>query len=152
MSSILESIQKMRAAAATRSLPLSHADPDLSASNGGLRRRLSSLSFKLQAAPSLSASASTTASWAASFRRSKSFSSMGEATGTSIRRWWDWGWAWILSKKPVFARDLEMNEEEARTIGSNSRGSWKHVIFKVRSEISKLVGSDAHMGLPRTTR
>lgn len=109
MSSIIQSIQKIRATTATQSLPLSHSDPDLSASNGGLRRRLSSLSLKLQSAPSLSASA--TASWAAaSFRRSNSLSSMGEAAGTSIRRWWDWGWTWILSKKPVFARDLEMNE------------------------------------------
>ncbi|OWM84037.1 uncharacterized protein LOC116206408 [Punica granatum] len=151
MSSIIESIQKIRT---SQSLPLSHSDPDpSSAANGGLRRRLSSLSLKLQTAPSLSASASATASWAAaSFRRSKSLSSMGEAAGTSIRRWWDWGWTWILSKKPVFARDLEMNEEEARAIGSGRRGSWKHVLFKVRSEIRKLVGSDAHMGLPQTIR
>ncbi|KAK4800438.1 hypothetical protein SAY86_020925 [Trapa natans] len=145
-------IQKMRAAADAQSLPLSQSESDTSASNGGLRRRLSSLSFKLQAASSLSASASVTASWAASFRRSKSFSSMGEATGTSIRRWWEWGWTWILSKKPVFARDLEMNQEEARAIGSKSIGSWKHAIFKVQSEIRKLVGSDAPVGLPLTIR
>ncbi|KAL5580467.1 hypothetical protein UlMin_012909 [Ulmus minor] len=55
---------------------------------------------------------------------------MGEYAGTSIRKWWDWGWSWILSKKPIFAQDLEMNEEETKILGSSSRGSWRHVFYK----------------------
>lgn len=52
----------------------------------------------------------------------------------------------------MFLYECCVLQEEARAIGSDSRGSWKHVLFKVRSEIRKLVGSDAHMGLPQTIR
>jgi hypothetical protein len=74
---------------------------------------------------------------------------MGEYAGGSIRKWWDWGWSWVLSRKPIFASDLEMNEEETKNLGSQNRGSWRHVFYKVRSEIRKLVGSD-HVGLQQT--
>ncbi|WCJ28572.1 hypothetical protein M5689_010262 [Euphorbia peplus] len=111
----------------------------------GIRRRLSSLSLKLQPI-----SSSSTYSWA--FQRSKSVSSMGEYAGTSIRKWWDWGWSWILSRKPIFAQDLELNEEETKVIGSQNKGSWRHVFFKVRSELRKIVRSDHKVGLPQTYR
>ncbi|CAN1163757.1 hypothetical protein LINPERHAP2_LOCUS25182 [Linum perenne] len=43
-------------------------------------------------------------------QRSKSLSAMGRNAGDSIKSWWEWSFGWILSKKPVFAQDLEMNE------------------------------------------
>ncbi|XP_059647355.1 uncharacterized protein LOC132293761 [Cornus florida] len=122
-------------------LPVSQPD---SQDQGLIRRRLSSLSLKIQPI-----SASPAASWA--FRRSKSVSSMGEYAGSSIRKWWDWGWAWILSRKPTFARDLEMNEEERAALGFHDKGSLRHVFCKVRSEIRRLVGSD-NLTLPQTFR
>ncbi|KAG2706258.1 hypothetical protein I3760_05G095500 [Carya illinoinensis] len=122
-----------------QALPVSQAE----SKEQGLRRRLSSLSLKIQPITS------PATSWA--FRRSKSVSSMGEYAGSSIREWWDWGWCWILSRKPIFAKDLELNEEEAKMLGSHDKGSWRHVFYKVKSEIRKLVRSD-HVGLPQTYR
>ncbi|KAL5571112.1 hypothetical protein UlMin_020709 [Ulmus minor] len=55
---------------------------------------------------------------------------MGEYAGTSIRKWWDWGWSWILSKKPIFAQDLKMNEEDTKILGSRGKGSWRHLFYK----------------------
>lgn len=133
---------------AAPSLPLSqrgehHQDGGLDTLQRGLRRRLSSLSLKIQPAAS--------SSWDL-LRRTRSVSSMGASAGGSIRKWWDWGWSWIMSRKPVFAQDLEMNEEETKAIGSHNRGSWRHVFYKVRSEIRRLVGSDNNVGLPQTCR
>ncbi|KAG9456660.1 hypothetical protein H6P81_001168 [Aristolochia fimbriata] len=110
----------------------------------GLRRRLSSISLRIQP---LSYSSSA-ASWA--FRRSKSMPAIGDLAGDSLRKWWDWGWSWVLSRKPTFARDLEMNEEETAMLGCHSRGSWRHVFYKVRSELRKLVGSGPN--LPTTNK
>uniref|UniRef100_A0A0A0K1L8 Uncharacterized protein n=1 Tax=Cucumis sativus TaxID=3659 RepID=A0A0A0K1L8_CUCSA len=115
-----------------------------------LRRRLSSISFKIHPI------SSPLTSW--SFPRSKSMSSMRDFTRTSLRKWWDWGWSWILSRKAAFARDLEMNdnddhEETTKALGStySSRGSFKfkHLFYKVRSEFRKLIRSD-RVGLPQT--
>ena len=83
---------------------------------------------------------------------------MRDFTRTSLRKWWDWGWSWILSRKAAFARDLEMNdnddhEETTKALGStySSRGSFKfkHLFYKVRSEFRKLIRSD-RVGLPQT--
>ncbi|KAJ1415636.1 hypothetical protein SESBI_18067 [Sesbania bispinosa] len=123
------------------SLPVSRSDSKQH--EGGLRRRLSSLSLKIPATPAVSSS------W--SFPRSKSLSSMGDYASTSIRKWWDWSCAWILSRKPIFARDLEMNEQEAKLLGSHNRGSWGHVFYKVRSEIRRFITSD-YAALPQTYR
>ncbi|KAK7320834.1 hypothetical protein VNO77_30676 [Canavalia gladiata] len=120
------------------SLPVSRSDSNLH--EGGLRRRLSSLSLKIHATP---------ASWSMSFPRSKSLSSMGDYAGTSIREWWAWSWAWILSRKPIFATDLEMNEQESKLLGSHNKGTWRHVFYKVRSEIRRFISSD-HSTLPQT--
>jgi hypothetical protein len=76
---------------------------------------------------------------------------MGEYAGSFIRKWWDWGWSWVLSRKPIFTSYLEMNEEETKILGSQNRGSWRHVFYKVRYEIIKLVGS-GHVGIPQTYR
>ncbi|KAL5705973.1 hypothetical protein ACHQM5_024193 [Ranunculus cassubicifolius] len=113
------------------SLPLSRTPS--SSSDRTIRRRLSSLSMKIQPI------SSPATNWA--FHKSKSMSSMGEAAGSSIRKWWDWGWAWILTKKPTFAQDLEMNEEESALLGFHNKGSWRHVFYKVKSELKRLVGS-----------
>ncbi|XP_047948976.1 uncharacterized protein LOC125194794 [Salvia hispanica] len=95
------------------------------ASGPGIRRRLSSLSLNLKIQPS----SPPAAAWA--MRRPKSISAMGEYAGSSARKWWEWGWGWILTRKPTFAADLEMNEEEVAAIGSHSRGSWPHVFYKL---------------------
>ncbi|KAB2050807.1 hypothetical protein E1A91_A12G013700v1 [Gossypium mustelinum] len=139
MSSIMQSFQK------SRSLPLSQTQSKEQAPLPALRRRLSSLSLKLH--PSISSPSAP--SW--SFPRSKSLSSMGDYAGSSIRKWWDWGWSWVLSRKPMFAQDLEMNEEETRVLGCHNKGSWRHVFYKLRSEIKKRMGSDK-VGLPQTCR
>lgn len=128
-----------------QSLPLSQSET-LEAGGPGIRRRLSSLSLNLKIQPS----SSPAAAWA--FRRSKSISAMGEYAGSSVRKWWDWGWGWVLTRKPTFATDLEMNEEEVAALGSHSKGSWRHVFYKVTSQLRrKLLGSD-NVGLPQTFR
>ncbi|KAL2512581.1 hypothetical protein Adt_18189 [Abeliophyllum distichum] len=137
MSSIFQSFRGKQA------LPVSQPEEE---GPSGIRRRLSSLSLDLNFQPNISSPA---ASWA--FRRSKSVSSMGEYAGNSIRKWWDWGWTWILSRKPIFAKDLEMNEEETTVIGCHNKGSLGHVFYKVRSEFRKLIRSN-NVGLPQTFR
>lgn len=151
MATILENIQKARFLP-TR--PLKDELPTFQGGGGGkgkeeshlmgLRKRLSSFSGKIQ--PISSASA---AEWA--FRRSKSAPSLGAAFaagGGSLRQWWQWGVGWLLSKKPGFAGDLEMNEEEVAALGRQSRGTWAHILFKMRSGVRRLVAS-AH-SLPTT--
>ncbi|CAL9089585.1 hypothetical protein MUK42_29662 [Musa troglodytarum] len=98
----------------------------------GLRKRISSFSGKIQ---SSSSSASTL--WA--FRKSASMPSIGEFAGRPLRRWWDSWCGWILSRKPVFAGDMEMNEVETAVLGWGSNGSWRHIFCTVRSEIGKLM-------------
>ncbi|GAB4853005.1 hypothetical protein Ancab_017194 [Ancistrocladus abbreviatus] len=147
MSSIVESIQKrnfLPTMPKSYSLPVSQPDPSKDTDNlqQGLRRRLSSLSLKLQPI-------SSPASYSWTFPRSKSLSSMGEHAGSSIKKWWDMGLAWILSRKPSFARDLEMNEEEKHFIGSHNKGSWRHVFYKVKAEFRRLLRSD-NVTLPQT--
>ncbi|CAK9148723.1 unnamed protein product [Ilex paraguariensis] len=136
MSSIFHNFQSKQA------LPVSQ--PDSKLDQQILRRRLSSLSLKIQ--PAISSSAT---SWA-NFRRSKSVSSMSDYAGGSVRKWWDWGWAWILSRKPTFATDLEMNEEETVVLGGHNKGSWRHVLYKVRSELRRAFMSSDKVGLPQS--
>ncbi|KAJ8767013.1 hypothetical protein K2173_012522 [Erythroxylum novogranatense] len=97
-----------------------------------LRRRLSSLSLGIQPIYSQT-------------------SSMGQQVGTSMRNWWHWTCSWVLSRKPIFAQDLEMNEEDTKFLGSHNRGSWRHVLYKLSSQIKRLVRSD-NFGLPQTYR
>lgn len=98
----------------------------------GLRRRISSFSIKVQPL------SSTSTSW--SFNRSKSLSAIGELTGGPLRRWWDWGWGWILSRKPAFSQDIEMNgDETANFLGCHSQYNWKHLFYKIRSKVRKIV-------------
>lgn len=143
MATILENIQKARFLP-TR--PLKDELPTFQGGFGGggkeeshlmgLRKRLSSFSGKIQ--PISSASAE----WA--FRRSKSAPSLGAAFaagGGSLRQWWQWGVGWLLSKKPGFAGDLEMNEEEVAALGRQGRGSWAHILYKMRSGVRRLVMS-----------
>ncbi|KAE8661606.1 CMP-sialic acid transporter 4-like isoform X1 [Hibiscus syriacus] len=139
MSSIMHSFQRSQA------LPVSQTESNEQPPLPALRRRLSSLSLKLHP----STYSPSPSSWA--FPRSKSLSSMGDYAGSSIRKWWDWGWSWVLSRKPMFAQDLEMNEEETRVLGCHNKGNWMHVFYKMRSEIKKLMGSDK-VGLPQTRR
>ncbi|KAL7602882.1 uncharacterized protein LOC111889165 [Lactuca sativa] len=135
-----------------RSLPVSQSyntsSNDPSSVVAGIRRRLSSMSLRIQPS-SISGTTSAATAWA--MRRSKSVSSMGESTSTSVRNWWDRGWGWILSRKPIFAQDLEFNQEETSVLRSHDKGSWRHVFFKVKSEIRRLVRSD-NVGLPQTVR
>uniref|UniRef100_A0A5B7B4Z6 Uncharacterized protein n=1 Tax=Davidia involucrata TaxID=16924 RepID=A0A5B7B4Z6_DAVIN len=50
----------------------------------------------------------------------------------------------------TFAGDLEMNEQETALLGCHNKGSWRHVFYKVRSELTRLVGSSHNVGLPQT--
>lgn len=150
-SSIYQTFQKQTtfniSSMKNKSLPVSQSSTTDPATGFHLRRRLSSLSLKLHPSPD---QITSTTSWV--FRRSKSVSSIGETAGSSIKKWWDWGVGWILSKKPTFAKDLEMNEHESSLLGLHSKGSWRHVFYKVRSEFRRLVGADNNVGLPQTFR
>lgn len=108
----------------------------------GIRRRLSSLSLnKLQ--DSISSSIPS-----GSFNNMRSKSSKGlENAGSSIRKWWELGWSWILSRKPAFAQDLEMNGEETSFLGSHNKGSWLHLFYKLR-----FLRSSSNLTLPQTFR
>jgi len=110
---------------------------------GFIRRRLSTSSLNNN-----NTSAETNNKWSFVPRsKSLSFSSMGD----SIRNWWTWSWAWILSRKPIFATDLEMNEQETKLLTSRDKGSWKHVICRMRSEIRRrITNSDYYAPLPQT--
>ncbi|KAL1828659.1 hypothetical protein ACET3Z_007071 [Daucus carota] len=113
----------------------------------GIRRRLSAISLnKLQ--DSISSSIP-----GGSFNTMKSRSSKGlEHAGSSIRKWWDLSWSWILSRKPAFAQDLEMNDEETSFLGSHNKGSWLHLFYKLRSEFDKILSlrSSSNLTLPQT--
>ncbi|MCL7049489.1 hypothetical protein MKW94_015794, partial [Papaver nudicaule] len=69
-----------------------------------LRRRLPSFS-SLNTSTIQQPFSSVASTWA--LHRSKfSTASMGGyavAGSSSIKKWWDWGWAWMLSRKPTFA-------------------------------------------------
>uniref|UniRef100_A0A7N0UWI8 Uncharacterized protein n=1 Tax=Kalanchoe fedtschenkoi TaxID=63787 RepID=A0A7N0UWI8_KALFE len=139
MTSIIQTIQNRTFSSSSSTLPLSSSDP---ADKSLLRRRLSSLSLRLHPAvpsPAVLRRSSSSASAAAEYARS------------SLRRWWDWSWSWVLSRKPAFTKDLEMDEAETSALGSHCRGTLKHVFYKIRSEVRKLVGSD-NVGLPQTYR
>ncbi|MCL7052227.1 hypothetical protein MKW94_013726 [Papaver nudicaule] len=126
---VLENIQKRLPAKPLKdSLPVSQTSP---AETGSLRRRLS---FGI-----IPSDISTT--WA--IRRTKSMSSFGETTGSSLKRWWNSSWNWILSRKPTFARDLEMDEEESSMLGFHKKGTLHHVFYKIRFEVRKLLNSKA---------
>ncbi|GAA0170079.1 hypothetical protein LIER_24422 [Lithospermum erythrorhizon] len=117
-------------------LPLSQQQNANQEQSSTIRRRLSSVSLK-----SMSEYSSPATTWA--LRRSKSVSALGENAGNSIAKWWESGWDWILSKKPAFAIDIEMSEEEKEALGGQNKGSWRHVLYKLSSEIKKMVGSGA---------
>ncbi|CAG7886251.1 unnamed protein product [Brassica rapa] len=139
MSSMMETLQIRKPA----SLPVSQRlSPSTKDEHGVIRRRLSSLSLNLLNQPSEIASR---------FPKSKSVSDMGKQVGSSVKEWWEWGWSWILSRKPIFIRDLELNREEAKTIGSQNKGSIMHVFLKLRSQIRSLVGSSSDT-LPKYKR
>ncbi|KAG8087953.1 hypothetical protein GUJ93_ZPchr0010g9430 [Zizania palustris] len=103
----------------------------------GLRRRMSSFSVRIQPLSSAGAVA---------FRRARSMPSVKAlAAAGALRQWWEWGVGWVMARKPAFARDLEMNEDEAAALGCHCRGTWRHVFYKVRAEVRRLLGRD---GLP----
>ncbi|WOL04275.1 hypothetical protein Cni_G12996 [Canna indica] len=143
MGGLLENLQKKRLFPA---MPYKDDLPIFQKGGGGgashligMRKRISSFSVKIQ--PLSTASAE----WA--IRRSKSMPSIGEFAGVPLRRWWGRWWGWILSRKPAFAQDIEMNDEETAMLGCQSKGSWRHIFYKVRSEIRKLMRSNS---LPTT--
>ncbi|ESQ50779.1 hypothetical protein EUTSA_v10023149mg [Eutrema salsugineum] len=104
---------------------------------GLLRRRLSSLSLNL------SRKDPSTAAADCDFTRSKSVSAMGERVGggSSVKEWWEWSWSLILLKKlPIFFADLEFNKDETKSsFGNQQRGSFAQVLFRLRSEIRRLL-------------
>ncbi|XP_047328701.1 uncharacterized protein LOC124932139 [Impatiens glandulifera] len=135
-------------------LPMSQTDAQggtTSGGGGGMRRRLSSISdlhLKIQS------SSMSAATWG--LRRSKSAASMGEHAASSIRKWWEWGWAWIQFRKPV-GSDLEMSEEDHRLYNHNNNretnpisSSLRNVFLKVRKEFRRFAGGNDRVGLPQT--
>ncbi|KAE9606424.1 hypothetical protein Lal_00013624 [Lupinus albus] len=99
----------------------------------GLRRRLSSLKI-----PNIPKSSSSSPSM--------TMSDYTNGTCITIKKWWDCVCAWILSSKPIFVTDLEMNQQyETKLL----RGTWEHLFTKLRSQITRLITSDHHH-LPQT--
>ncbi|CAN0847098.1 hypothetical protein LINGRAHAP2_LOCUS4793 [Linum grandiflorum] len=45
-----------------------------------------------------------------------------------------------------------MNKEEKKLLGSSNRGSWRHIVYKVRSGIRKVIVRSDKVGLPQTSR
>uniref|UniRef100_A0A0D9X9N1 Uncharacterized protein n=1 Tax=Leersia perrieri TaxID=77586 RepID=A0A0D9X9N1_9ORYZ len=137
---ILETI-KPRRSASRENLPVTNS---VGKDGGGdhligLRRRMSSFSVRIQPLSSASAGA---------FRRASSMPSTARAMAAgagALRRWWDLGVGWVMNRKPSFARDLEMNDDEAAVLGCHCRGTWRHVFFKIRASARRLLGRD---GLP----
>lgn len=139
---ILETI-KPRRSASRDDLPVTNAGAGGGKGSGdhliGLRRRMSSFSVRIQPLSSAGAAA-------AAFRRARSMPSVKAlAAAGAVRRWWEWGVGWVMARKPAFARDLEMNDDEAAALGCHCRGTWRHVFYKVRAEVRSLLGRD---GLP----
>ncbi|XP_037468863.1 uncharacterized protein LOC119341068 [Triticum dicoccoides] len=101
----------------------------------GMRRRVSSsLSLSLQP---LSSSSS------AAFRRARSMPSIKAlAAAGAVRQWWEWGLGWVMTRKPSFARGLEMSDDEAALLGCHCRGTLRHVFYKARAEVRRLLGRD----------
>ncbi|RZS06519.1 hypothetical protein BHM03_00037179 [Ensete ventricosum] len=136
MGSLFENLQKKRFFLPTMpyqdDLPTFQAQKDTHLI--GLRKRISSYSVKIQPL--------STASSGWGFSKSQSMSSIGEFAGGPLRRWWDRWWGWVLSRKPAFAQDIEMNEEETALLGCHTKGSWQHILYKLRSEVRKLVRSN----------
>ncbi|KAJ6853851.1 uncharacterized protein M6B38_112950 [Iris pallida] len=145
MGSLIETIQKKRFLIPSMpykdELPISSSSSQSSKAEQlggligiGIRKRISSFSVNIQ--PCLASTASS--AWA--FRKSRSMPSLGElAGGPVIRRWWERSWGWLLSKRPTFAKDVEMNEEEIALLGRHSKGTLRHVLYKLRAEIGRLL-------------
>ncbi|VVB14601.1 unnamed protein product [Arabis nemorensis] len=94
-----------------------------------LRRRLSFLSLILS--------------------HNKPSTAMGDQGSSSVKEWWEWSWSLILLKKlPIFITDLEFNKEETKSSSFQQRGSFIHVFFKLRSEISRLLRRPSSDSLP----
>ncbi|XP_047069929.1 uncharacterized protein LOC124678031 [Lolium rigidum] len=104
----------------------------------GMRRRVSSsLSLHLQPLSSSSSEA---------LRRARSMPSIKAlAAAGAVRRWWEWGLGWVMERKPSFARGLEMSDDEKAALGCHCRGTLRHVFYKARAEVRRLLGRD---GLP----
>jgi hypothetical protein len=53
----------------------------------------------------------------------------------------------VMARRPPFARGLEMSDDEAAALGGcHSRGTWRHVVYKLRAGARRLLGRD---GRPR---
>ncbi|XP_004491646.1 uncharacterized protein [Cicer arietinum] len=127
------------------SLPVS-SDDAVAAKGGLIRRRISNPSFNINTTDV----SHFLNNWSTFPRSNSSFSFSFSSMCDSARKWWAWSWAWILSRKPIFATDLEMNELEIKLLASRDRGSWKHVFYRMRSEIRKITNSHHCTPLPQT--
>ncbi|GJN15768.1 hypothetical protein PR202_gb02707 [Eleusine coracana subsp. coracana] len=101
----------------------------------GLRRRMSLTSLSARLRPPLSPE---------SLRRARSMPSVKAlAAAGALRRWWDWGLDWVMARRPPFARGLEMSDDEAAALGGcHNKGTWRHVIYKVRAGARRMLGRD----------
>jgi hypothetical protein len=118
---ILETIKPRR----SEELPVTTAPGNRKAV--GLRRRVPSFSVSIRSSEAL-------------MRRAPS------ASG-ALRRWWERGLDWVMARRPPFARGLGMSGDEAAALGGcHNRGTWRHVLYKVRAGARRLLGRD---GRPR---
>ncbi|KAL9231783.1 hypothetical protein vseg_006959 [Gypsophila vaccaria] len=143
MSSMVQTIQQ-------KTLPISSSSSSSTDDHDKLptlRRRLSSLSLNLHAGSISSTSAAT---WAVN--RSKYITSMGKSAGSSVKNWWAWGWAWVMSRKPNMFHDLEMNKEEKHFVGYHFKGSLRHVFYKLKCGVKRVFRYEDDLSLPRTFR
>ncbi|XP_062195101.1 uncharacterized protein LOC133898425 [Phragmites australis] len=126
---ILETIKPRR----SEDLPVTTAAGAGHKGGIGLRRRMSSFSVRIQPPGAVAA-----------FRRAQSMPSVKAlAAAGALRRWWEWGLGWVMARRPLFARGLEMSEDEAAALGGcHNRGTWLHVFYKVRAGARRLLGRD----------
>ncbi|CAN6476648.1 unnamed protein product [Victoria cruziana] len=115
-------------------LPISQRGEKMAAA-GGLRKRIVALCQMYPSDLRISSAATGSFSW--SVRRSKSMSAIGDAAGSSLRRWLQRGWGWFSSKKDGFFMDLEMNETD-----NGQRSGWGYVFSVVRAQVKKLTAAN----------
>jgi len=119
------------AAGGKECLPISSGDGQKLGQGGGLRKRISS-SFSYRSGPDGTRSSD---SW--SFRRTKSMAD--GCGGTSIWKWWDWGWEWIASTKKTIWRKMENARDGDLVLGYDT-SNWRHSFWKLRTHLRKIVG------------
>ncbi|TVU05175.1 hypothetical protein EJB05_48328, partial [Eragrostis curvula] len=138
---ILETI-KPRRSASREDLPVTTAGGKGGFAGAGGEDHLSGLRRRMSA--TFSARIQPLSSSSDALRRATSMPSVKAlAAAGALRRWWDWGLDWVMARRPPFARGLEMSDDEAAALGGcHNRGTWRHVVHKLRAGARRLLGRD----------